>query len=59
LVSIADIERVFERRQPRWSTIPTHLLLGPMFVMAKLFIALAFGAISPSSPAGTRKVLQS
>ena len=32
--------RVFERRQPALVDNPTHLLLGPMFVMAKLFIAL-------------------
>ena len=34
--------RVFERRQPALLDNPTHLLLGPMFVMAKLFIALGF-----------------
>ena len=34
--------RVFERRQPALMDNPTHLLLGPMFVMAKLFIALGF-----------------
>jgi uncharacterized membrane protein YGL010W len=34
--------RVFERRQPALVDNPTHLLLGPMFVMAKLFIALGF-----------------
>jgi hypothetical protein len=33
---------VFERRQPALLDNPTHLLLGPMFVMAKLFIALGF-----------------
>jgi uncharacterized membrane protein YGL010W len=32
--------RVFERRQPALVDNPTHLLLGPMFVMSKLFIAL-------------------
>jgi uncharacterized membrane protein YGL010W len=32
--------RVFERRQPALVDNPTHFLLGPMFVMAKLFIAL-------------------
>lgn len=31
--------RVFERRQPALMDNPAHLLLGPMFVMAKLFIA--------------------
>jgi uncharacterized membrane protein YGL010W len=30
--------RVFERRQPALVDNPSHLLLGPMFVMAKLFI---------------------
>jgi len=34
--------RVFERRQPSLVHNPTHLLLGPMFVMAKLYIALGF-----------------
>src|SRR6476660_5487719 len=34
--------RVFERRQPALVDNPTHLLLVPMFVMAKLFIALGF-----------------
>jgi len=34
--------RVFERRQPALIDNPSHLLLGPMFVMAKLFIALGF-----------------
>jgi uncharacterized membrane protein YGL010W len=34
--------RVFEKRQPALVDNPTHLLLGPMFVMAKLFIALGF-----------------
>ena len=34
--------QVFERRQPALKTILPHLLLGPMFVMAKLFIALGF-----------------
>jgi uncharacterized membrane protein YGL010W len=32
--------RVFERRQPALVDNPSHLLLGPMFVMGKLFIAL-------------------
>jgi uncharacterized membrane protein YGL010W len=32
--------RVFERRQPSMVDNPSHLLLGPMFVMAKLFVAL-------------------
>jgi len=34
--------RVFERRQPSLVDNPTHLLLGPMFVMAKLFNAFGF-----------------
>ena len=34
--------QVFERRQPALRDNPSHLLLGPMFVMAKLFIALGF-----------------
>ncbi len=34
--------QVFERRQPSLVDNPTHLLLGPMFVMAKLFIAFGF-----------------
>jgi len=34
--------RVFERRQPALLDNPAHLLLGPMFVMAKLAIALGF-----------------
>lgn len=32
--------QVFERRQPALVDNPSHLLLGPMFVMAKLFIVL-------------------
>jgi uncharacterized membrane protein YGL010W len=34
--------RVFERRQPALVDNPSHLLLGPMFLMAKLAIALGF-----------------
>jgi uncharacterized membrane protein YGL010W len=34
--------RVFERRQPALVDNPAHLLIGPMFVMAKLFVALGF-----------------
>ncbi|MCG2628675.1 DUF962 domain-containing protein [Bradyrhizobium sp. WYCCWR 13023] len=34
--------KVFEERQPSMVDHPTHFLLGPMFVMAKLFIALGF-----------------
>jgi uncharacterized membrane protein YGL010W len=32
--------RVFEGRQPALVDNPSHLLIGPMFVMAKLYIAL-------------------
>jgi len=34
--------RVFEQRQPALIDNPSHLLLGPMFVTAKLLIALGF-----------------
>ena len=34
--------RVFEQRQPALVDNPSHLLLGPRFVTAKLFIALGF-----------------
>jgi uncharacterized membrane protein YGL010W len=34
--------KVFEARQPSMVDHPAHFLLGPMFVMAKLFIALGF-----------------
>jgi uncharacterized membrane protein YGL010W len=34
--------QVFEGRQPALIDNPTHLLLGPVFVMAKFFIALGF-----------------
>jgi uncharacterized membrane protein YGL010W len=34
--------RVFEQRQPALVDNPAHFLLGPMFVMAKLFIVLGF-----------------
>lgn len=34
--------RFFEQRQPALVDNPSHFLLGPMFVMAKLFIALGF-----------------
>nr|WP_225024866.1 Mpo1-like protein [Bradyrhizobium septentrionale] len=33
---------VFERRRPAMVDNPTHLLVGPMFVMAKLVVALGF-----------------
>lgn len=46
--------RVFEQRQPALVDNPSHLLLGPMFVMAKLFIAVGFrrdlAAIIESAP---------
>ena len=47
--------RVFENRQPALVDNPAHLLLGPMFVMAKLFIALGFrrdlaAIIDPAPP---------
>jgi uncharacterized membrane protein YGL010W len=34
--------KYFERRQPSMVDNPSHFLLGPMFVMAKMFIALGF-----------------
>jgi uncharacterized membrane protein YGL010W len=34
--------RVFERRQPALVDNPAHLLLGPMFLMTKLFILFGF-----------------
>ncbi|HZP68308.1 MAG TPA: Mpo1-like protein [Pseudolabrys sp.] len=34
--------QVFERRKPALLDNPPHLLMGPMFVMAKLFIAFGF-----------------
>ena len=46
--------QVFERRKPSLTDHPAHLLLGPMFVMAKLLIALGFrrdlAAIIEQSP---------
>jgi uncharacterized membrane protein YGL010W len=46
--------RVFEQRQPALVDNPSHLLLGPMFVVAKLFIALGLrrdlAAIIQSAP---------
>lgn len=33
---------VFERRRPAMVDNPTHLLVGPMFVMAKLVVVLGF-----------------
>jgi uncharacterized membrane protein YGL010W len=48
--------QVFERRKASMADHPTHLLLGPPFVMAKLFIALGFRddlaeIIGPAAPA--------
>ncbi|MBI5264152.1 MAG: DUF962 domain-containing protein [Bradyrhizobium sp.] len=34
--------QVFEGREPSLFTFPNHLMLGPMFVMAKLYIAFGF-----------------
>lgn len=34
--------QVFEKRRPSLMDNPAHLFLGPMFVMAKLYIALGF-----------------
>jgi uncharacterized membrane protein YGL010W len=34
--------KVFEGREASLFTFPSHLFLGPMFVMAKLFIAFGF-----------------
>jgi len=34
--------KVFEQRKPSMADHPAHFLLGPMFVMAKLVIALGF-----------------
>jgi uncharacterized membrane protein YGL010W len=42
LASQAIGHQLFERRAPALLDNPAHLLLGPMFVMAKLFIALGF-----------------
>ena len=53
--------RMFEQRQPALVDNPTHLLLGPMFVMAKFFIALGFRhdlAIIIHQPAGTSSFSQ-
>jgi uncharacterized membrane protein YGL010W len=53
--------RVFEQRQPALVDNPAHFLLGPMFVMAKLFIALGFrhdlaAIIGPAEAATPRPV---
>ena len=42
LVSQAVGHQLFEHRQPALLDNPPHLLLGPMFVMAKLFIGFGF-----------------
>jgi uncharacterized membrane protein YGL010W len=34
--------QVFERNKPSLLNHPAHLWLGPMFVMAKLYMALGF-----------------
>lgn len=34
--------KIFEQRKPSMADHPAHFLLGPPFVMAKLFIALGF-----------------
>lgn len=34
--------KVFEHRKPSMADHPVHFLLGPMFVMAKLYIAFGF-----------------
>jgi uncharacterized membrane protein YGL010W len=51
--------RVFERRQPALVDNPSHLLLGPMFVMTKLFIALGFrrdlAAVIQTAPPQTQR----
>lgn len=48
--------QVFEKRQPALVDNPSHLLLGPMFVMAKLFILFGFrqdiAAVIQQVPAG-------
>jgi uncharacterized membrane protein YGL010W len=51
--------QVFERRQPALLDNPTHLLLGPIFMTAKLFIALGFrhdlaAALHEGSPPAAR-----
>ena len=51
--------QVFERRKPSLVDNPTHLLLGPPFVVAKLFIALGFrrdlaAIIGPNPPQAPR-----
>jgi uncharacterized membrane protein YGL010W len=51
--------QLFERRAPALLDNPAHLLLGPMFVMAKLFIALGYrqdlAAIIRQVPSPNRK----
>jgi len=51
--------RVFERRQPALVDNPSHLMLGPPFVVAKLFIAMGYrrdlaAIIGPYSPPASR-----
>jgi uncharacterized membrane protein YGL010W len=51
--------RVFEQRQPALVDNPSHFLLGPMFVTAKLFIALGLrrdlAAILQTDPQQTQR----
>jgi uncharacterized membrane protein YGL010W len=47
--------RVFEQRQPALVDHPAHLLLGPIFLMTKLFIVFGFrqdlaAIIGPAAP---------
>jgi uncharacterized membrane protein YGL010W len=53
--------RLFERRQPALVDNPSHLLLGPMFVMAKLFITFGLrhdlaAIIGPAARSAPRPV---
>jgi uncharacterized membrane protein YGL010W len=53
--------RVFEQRQPSMVDHPSHFLLGPMFVMAKFFVALGLrhdlaAIIGPADGATPRPV---
>jgi uncharacterized membrane protein YGL010W len=58
--------QVFERRKPSLLDHPAHLLLGPMFVMAKLLIALGLRrdladiiAPAPQSPSQSGMTVRS
>ncbi len=49
--------KVFEHRKPSMADHPVHVLLGPMFVMAKLYIAFGFRhdlAVIIESPVAAR-----